>query len=578
MAEISSQINQKYEELRNIGHELATLVGREPKFPRKRANTIDEEAPPARRDTDRRISYEPKDIKVSLESNERKVISYEGVERKRSRLIEDEPRRSREDRHDDDSHFRRPTLQSSVRMPTIETKSREEVLAERKSQTGADGARNRRMFGNLLLGTLKQFQKEEKAPDVAPKTQAQHDKLKEVEERLEKGVRQDKEKFLQEKKAVEIKLREKEMEIKRLKQRQAIQAKNENKIAHYKRLQNFIQTETKPPIFFLPARLTLRGMELLKQSSRNLDTLIKERQTEMETELRELEELSDGEIGPAIRSLVKVVSHDKDSRAHLKPINGDDNMDEPLDDEDDDDDDLNQVFKVRSSVVVPKSDIKKADSEDKVTEEKMKNNEKKESADEKDDSKESSRNEEAMELEPKDDKEESKPNGDKESSKDGKKESHSKSDKEKPKSDGNKEESSKADKKESKSRGDKEESKRDRRESRGDKEESKSHRKESRDNKDGSKDDGKESRGDKDGSKHERKESRSDKGKSNGDKEESRSDRKESKSRSDKDETRSKDDKEKARANGDKDDSKSKGREEGKKVSSKKHGSASPSD
>jgi pinin len=575
MAEISSQINQKYEELRNIGHELATLVGREPKFPRKRANTIDEEAPPARRDTDRRISYEPKDIKISLESNERKVISYEGVERKRSRLIEDEPRRSREDRHDDDSHFRRPTLQSSVRMPTIETKSREEVLAERKSQTGADGARNRRMFGNLLLGTLKQFQKEEKAPDVAPKTQAQHDKLKEVEERLEKGVRQDKEKFLQEKKAVEIKLREKEMEIKRLKQRQAIQAKNENKIAHYKRLQNFIQTETKPPIFFLPARLTLRGMELLKQSSRNLDTLIKERQTEMETELRELEELSDGEIGPAIRSLVKVVSHDKDSRAHLKPINGDDNMDEPLDDEDDDDDDLNQVFKVRSSVVVPKSDVKKADSEDKVTEEKMKNNEK-ESADEKDDSKESSRNEEAMELEPKDDKEESKPNGDKESSKDGKKESHSKNDKEKPKSDGNKEESSKADKKESKSRGDKEESKRDRRESRGDKEESKSHRKESRDNKDGSKDDGKESRGDKDGSKHERKESRSDKGKSNGDKEESKSDRKESKSRSDKDETRSKDDKEKARANGDKDDSKSKGREEGKKVSSKKLGSASP--
>jgi hypothetical protein len=576
MAEISSQINQKYEELRNIGHELATLVGREPKFPRKRANTIDEEAPPARRDTDRRISYEPKDIKISLDSNERKVISYEGVERKRSRLIEDEPRRSREDRHDD-SHYRRPTLQSSVRMPTIETKSREEVLAERKSHTGADGARNRRMFGNLLLGTLKQFQKEEKAPDVAPKTQAQHDKLKEVEERLEKGVRQDKEKFLQEKKAVEIKLREKEMEIKRLKQRQAIQAKNENKIAHYKRLQNFIQTETKPPIFFLPARLTLRGMELLKQSSRNLDTLIKERQTEMETELRELEELSDGEIGPAVRSLVKVVSHDKDSRAHLKPINGDDNMDEPLDDEDDDDDDLNQVFKVRSSVVVPKSDVKKADSEDKATEEKVKNDEKKESADEKDDSKESSRKEETMELEPKDDKEESKPNDDKESSKDGKKESHSKSDKDKPKSDGNKEESSKSDRKESKSRGDKEESKHDRKESRGDKEESKSERKESR-NKDGSKDDGKESRGDKDGSKPERKESRSDKGKSNGDKEELKSDRKESKSRNDKGETRSKDDKEKARTNGDKDDSKSKGREEGKKVSSKKHGSASPSD
>uniref|UniRef100_A0AC34GN60 Pinin/SDK/MemA protein domain-containing protein n=1 Tax=Panagrolaimus sp. ES5 TaxID=591445 RepID=A0AC34GN60_9BILA len=483
MADISSQLNQKYDELRNIGHELATLSGREPKFPRKRANTTDEDAPPARRDNDRRISYETNDRKISHEASDRKVISYEPVERKRSRLIEDEPVR-RSDRHEDPPS-RRPTLQSTVRMPTIETKSREEVLAERKSQTKADGARNRRMFGNLLLGTLKQFQKEEKAPDVAPKTQAQHDKLKEVEERLEKSVRQDKEKFLQDKKAVEMKLREKEMEIKRLKQRQAIQAKNESKIVHYKRLQNFIQTETKPPIFFLPARLTLRGMELLKQTSRNMETLIKERQTEMETELRELEELSDGEIGPSVRSLVRVVSHDKDARAHLKPMNADGNMDEPMDDEDDDDDDLDDVFKIRSSVVVVKPEVKNGNSEvkpkedEKVIVEKKESdgeskskNDKNESKLDKSDSKSKSDKEDSKpkrEYDSSVDNKRSKSNGDKEHSKSDKDDSKSKRDKDDSRSKSDKDDSrSKRDKDDSRSKNDKDDSK-----SKSDKEESK---------------------------------------------------------------------------------------------------------
>ena len=59
----------------------------------------------------------------------------------------------------------------------------------------------------------------------------------------------------------------------------------------------------------------------------------------MENELRDLEELSDGEIGPIVRSAVRVVG-DKDPRAHLKPMNGDDSMDNGMEDFDDDDDDV----------------------------------------------------------------------------------------------------------------------------------------------------------------------------------------------------------------------------------------------
>ena len=182
-------------------------------------------------------------------------ISYDNNDRgpKRSRLIEDEVVRRNDRREDNFPPIRRPTVQSAVRMP-IETKSRDQTIAEReRSQRGEDGARqlfcfifsndyrdffrNRRMFGNLLLGTLKQFKQEQKAPAVQAQVNLvlllrmyfiiifQTEKLKEVDEKLQKAEREAKEKFIQEKKSVEMKLREKEMEIKRLKQKGAIQAK-----------------------------------------------------------------------------------------------------------------------------------------------------------------------------------------------------------------------------------------------------------------------------------------------------------------------------------------------------------------
>ena len=46
-----------------------------------------------------------------------------------------------------------------------------------------------------------------------------------MEEKLERSHREEKQKFIHDRKAVEMKMREKEQEIKRLKQKQAIQAK-----------------------------------------------------------------------------------------------------------------------------------------------------------------------------------------------------------------------------------------------------------------------------------------------------------------------------------------------------------------
>ena len=102
----------------------------------------------------------------------------------------------------------------------------------------------------------------------------QAEKLKAVEERLERTRQEEREKYLSDKKTVEEKMKEKQVEIRKLKQKRAIQAKGEAKITHYKRLANYIHTETKPRICFLPAKHTIRSMELLKNSARNMEGML----------------------------------------------------------------------------------------------------------------------------------------------------------------------------------------------------------------------------------------------------------------------------------------------------------------
>ena len=45
----------------------------------------------------------------------------------------------------------------------------------------------------------------------------------------------------------------------------------EQKQEHFRKLQNFIQTQAKPPIFYLPAKHTLRTLELLKNTAKRVE-------------------------------------------------------------------------------------------------------------------------------------------------------------------------------------------------------------------------------------------------------------------------------------------------------------------
>lgn len=215
-------------------------------------------------------------------------------------------------------------------MPTIETKSRAAVISEmKKNENKQDQVRNRRLFGNLLVATLRQFQNEEKT--VGSKGQVQIDKQREVERRLEETEKENRNRMMREREALMGKKREKEMEIQALRRQKAIEQSAEEKTKHFRRLQCFIQTQTKPPLFFLPSKHTLRTLELLKESSKKIDTLIELRREEMDRELRRLDTFTS-------TSIVGTIGQAK---------NGADESDEQ-----DDEDETNARSGLKSAIVV----------------------------------------------------------------------------------------------------------------------------------------------------------------------------------------------------------------------------------
>ncbi|KAJ1369909.1 hypothetical protein KIN20_031503 [Parelaphostrongylus tenuis] len=215
-----------------------------------------------------------------------------GFNRRRIEMVRNDERSNKrqrveyDDMDDDDERDSRPkrTLASTVVMPSIETKSREERIEEmNKTEKKEVTTRNRRMFSNLLMGTLTRFQRDEKKVQNVEKIQAE--KQMEVEKRLEDKRREDREKIMAERQKLFDERREQERELRSLQRKKALMQYAEAKKEHYKLLRNFIQTQTKPTIFFAPAKHSMRSLELLKASEKAIDGLMELRQKELEREL-----------------------------------------------------------------------------------------------------------------------------------------------------------------------------------------------------------------------------------------------------------------------------------------------------
>ncbi|KAL7078102.1 hypothetical protein ACQ4LE_002300 [Meloidogyne hapla] len=284
--DVNSALNRAYEELRNIDLDLSALSGVQDRFSTRKRSATDSG----------NVTNAPSDRRI-LDGGRRIIVGPEGSA-KRTRhdddLWNEQQQHNRYPQRDYSPPSSRPqrTLSSVIMSSTsvastIETKSRTAVITEKKkNETKEDAVRNRRLFSNLLVGTLRQFQKEEKT--VGVKGQAQLEKQREVERRLEENEKENRERLLRERDSLMEKRRDKEMQIQALRRQKAIEQSAEEKTKHFQRLACFIQTQTKPPLFFLPSKHTLRTLELLKDSAKKIETLIELRREEMDRELKRL--------------------------------------------------------------------------------------------------------------------------------------------------------------------------------------------------------------------------------------------------------------------------------------------------
>jgi len=185
------------------------------------------------------------------------------------------------DPDEEDEEEEAPTLKSSVIQSTGPTElTREAAVPVDKATV----QRSRRLFGSLLMGTLKQF-KQDKA-----KTKEQEDKQavvldkiqkKEVEQKVQSAA--ERKKLFQCKDGVkdEIKLLEEQMNVTEMK----VACETERD-----KLVQFIQTKTSPPLFYLPKEHNKKSEAALKESTVRVNESYSVRIAEFDSKLSTLKE------------------------------------------------------------------------------------------------------------------------------------------------------------------------------------------------------------------------------------------------------------------------------------------------
>ncbi|CAD6197987.1 unnamed protein product [Caenorhabditis auriculariae] len=306
---LSREIEQAYEKLRDIDGELATLSGRPDRlssgvgikrrisnengdfasFGSARLNDgagdrFDERrslgnVTVSRNSVDGGFSRR----RVHIEAErDRKAAATAPMPAKRSRVDYLEESATGGEEFDDEADRRhKRTIQSTVVMPTLDSRGREQQIEKMKTSENKEVAtRNRRMFSNLLMGTLQNFKKTEKRT-----ANVQAEKQAEVERRLEEKKREEREQRMADKQSLMDKRRQQEAELKALQRKRALMQYADGRITQLKLLSNFIETSSEPRIYFQPVKHTPRSMELQQATQKRIEKKIEERQEQLEKEL-----------------------------------------------------------------------------------------------------------------------------------------------------------------------------------------------------------------------------------------------------------------------------------------------------
>ncbi|XP_063221927.1 pinin [Bacillus rossius redtenbacheri] len=191
------------------------------------------------------------------------------------------PRKDGDSGDEEEELPNKPAISSRVIFTPKELPSRQEVLAAQGTDEKSK-ARNRRMFG-ALLGTLQKFRQEETRMKEKEEKRAQVEKkLEENAKREKEELKRERQELFQERKRKQAEIRKIEFKILRIKEQEEWEAK-------HKFLMNFIQTRTKPHIFYLPKVQSAKTEERLVASRKAVTRMMEKKRANVQEELDALD-------------------------------------------------------------------------------------------------------------------------------------------------------------------------------------------------------------------------------------------------------------------------------------------------
>ncbi|RWS04300.1 pinin-like protein [Dinothrombium tinctorium] len=298
IANVLSHLKSEFENAKNglksVDDSIRRLTGREPGVNRGKG---------IRRNVNQLINEGDEE----LEDGE--IVTDEPVKKRRfigsafSRVHIENSRRQQivADVDDKEEVQKKPTLQSSVIATQREVKPRHQAIEEQKSDQKSM-ARNKRMFG-MILGTLQKFQSEESRRKETTQ------KRVEIEKKLEQAAEDEKELIKKERKELYKVRREKQAQIRRIELKmERVQIVRKfifllrftpflTKKQHqeweksHQFLGGFIQTKTKPHIFYMPIKHLPETEKRLKETKDKYRLIVAEKRAKVQKELSEIDEL-----------------------------------------------------------------------------------------------------------------------------------------------------------------------------------------------------------------------------------------------------------------------------------------------
>ncbi|CAG0916584.1 unnamed protein product [Notodromas monacha] len=192
-----------------------------------------------------------------------------------------EPPFKRRVRDEEEVAEKKPTLSSSVVKTGNEARTREEAIrnGERDTRTNA---RNRRMFG-CLLGTLRQFQREE------TELKTKEEKRAQVEKKVEEKSKLERERMNQEKRNLIFDRRKQQQEIRRIEFKLHRLQEVKEWETQQKLLRNFIKTSASPPLYYLPKMMSEATEKMLEASRKEIDDMVAEKHRRLEEEFEKVD-------------------------------------------------------------------------------------------------------------------------------------------------------------------------------------------------------------------------------------------------------------------------------------------------